>query len=289
MRKRSRQKKGKKFLIVIFLLGFAIMLFPIVSQVMYYYASRVTVQEFDQQASAIDTSEIDRRIGLAQAYNEVHQMQDGIQDIFTQRQKDGLKEYARMLEVNEQIGYVKIPRISQEIPIYAGTTEAVLQKGVGHLEATSLPIGGASTHSVLTAHRGLPTARLFTDLDKVKKGDLFYVRNIKETLAYRVVAIKVVEPSDLKSIAIEEGKDYVTLLTCTPYMINSHRLLVTGERTDYVAEEEQSEQEKASQANFYKYLFYINCLLVIVLIGAIIRYQRKRGIQAKKRKGTYRR
>ncbi|MTB65077.1 class C sortase [Streptococcus sp. zg-86] len=284
MRKRNRQKKSRKFLIAIFLLGFGIMLFPIVSQIMYYHASRVTVREFNKQASTIDTSEIERRMSLAQAYNETHLIQNGIQDVFTRRQKEGLKEYARMLEVNEQIGYVSIPKISQELPIYAGTTETVLQKGVGHLEATSLPIGGASTHSVLTAHRGLPTARLFTDLDKVKKGDLFYVRNIKETLAYRVISIKVVEPSDLKSIAIEEGKDYVTLLTCTPYMINSHRLLVTGERTEYVIEE-QSEQKKANQVDFYKYLFYFNSTLVLIVVIIIIRYRQQ---VTKKRKRIYR-
>lgn len=288
MRKRNRQKKGKIVLVVIFLVGVALTLFPIVSQVMYYYASRVTIQEFDQRASTIDTSEIERRVALAQAYNEAHQMHNGIQDVFTQRQKDGLREYARMLEVNEQIGYVSIPKISQELPIYAGTTETVLQKGVGHLETTSLPIGGPNTHSVLTAHRGLPTARLFTDLDKLKKGDFFYVRNLKETLAYQVVSIKVVEPSDLDSVAVEAGKDYVTLLTCTPYMINSHRLLVTGERVNDVAKE-QFEQRKTKQGSFYQYLFSINSVFVLLLILAIMGYrykQKKRNI--KKEERTYR-
>ncbi|MEW4355208.1 class C sortase [Streptococcus pneumoniae] len=275
MRRRTRRKKRKTGLIVIFLIGFAIMLFPIVSQITYYYASKAVVTKFEEQVSTIDTSEIDRRMELAQAYNETHLLPNGIEDVFTKRQKDGLKEYARMLEVNEQIGYVKIPKISQEIPIYAGTTETVLQKGVGHLEATSLPIGGVSTHSVLTAHRGLPTARLFTDLDKLKKGDVFYVRNIKETLAYRVVSIKTVAPSDLNSIAIEEGKDYVTLLTCTPYMINSHRLLVTGERTEYSEGEEKLENTTAQHVTLYKYLFYGSAVLVVLVGGALIRYKRR--------------
>ncbi|MER0123695.1 class C sortase [Streptococcus sp. ZJ93] len=276
MRKRNRRKKGKTFLVLVFILGFLIMLFPIVSQISYYYASKVTVHEFETQVSSLDTSEIDRRLELAQAYNEVHQFQEKIYDVFTQKQKEGVREYARMLEINEQIGYVKIPKIAQEIPIYAGTNEAVLQKGVGHLEATSLPIGGRNTHAVLTAHRGLPTARLFTDLDKLGKGDVFYVRNIKENLAYRVVSVKVVEPSDLKSIAVEEGKDYVTLLTCTPYMINSHRLLVTGERTEYVAEEEHSEQEKTSQANLYKHLFLGNIVLIALFLWGIGKYRKKK-------------
>lgn len=135
-----------------------------------------------------------------------------------------------MLEVNEQLGYLAIPTIGLDLPIYAGTSAKVLEKGSGHLEGSSLPVGGQSTHSVLTAHRGLPSARLFTDLNQLKKGDRFYVTNLKETLAYKVNQIKVIEPSQLDALTIVEGKDYVTLLTCTPYMINSHRLLVRGER-----------------------------------------------------------
>ena len=139
-----------------------------------------------------------------------------------------------MLEVREMIGHIEIPKIGQDLPVYAGTSEEVLQKGVGHLEGTSLPVGGNSTHSVLTAHSGLPEATLFTELRKLEIGDKFYIHNIKEILAYQVDQIKVVEPTDFNDLLIDPGHDYVTLLTCTPLMINTHRLLVRGHRVEYV-------------------------------------------------------
>lgn len=222
--------KANKARVLLFIVGIVIIVFPIVSQVSYYIASHQKINQFERSVSKQDTSEIDQRIALAKAYNETLSKRSLPIDPFTKKQKEGLKEYARMLEVREQIGHVTIPSIGVDIPIYAGTTATVLEKGSGHLEGTSLPIGGRSTHAVLTAHRGLPTARLFTDLNKVKKGDTFYVTNIKETLAYKVDSIRVVDPTALDAVRVVDGKDYVTLLTCTPYMINSHRLLVRGER-----------------------------------------------------------
>lgn len=225
--------RNNKIRTLIFVMGSLILLFPIVSQVSYYLASHQNINQFKREVAKIDTNTVERRIALANAYNETLSRNPLLIDPFTSKQKEGLREYARMLEVHEQIGHVAIPSIGVDIPIYAGTSETVLQKGSGHLEGTSLPVGGLSTHSVLTAHRGLPTARLFTDLNKVKKGQIFYVTNIKETLAYKVVSIKVVDPTALSEVKIVNGKDYITLLTCTPYMINSHRLLVKGERIPY--------------------------------------------------------
>jgi len=138
------------------------------------------------------------------------------------------------------MGYIRIPAISVKLPIYHGTGEDILEKGVGHLEQTSFPIGGESTHTVLSAHTGSPAAELFTNLDKLEKGDLFYLEVLGETLAYRVDQIKVVEPTDIDSLMIESSKDYATLVTCTPYGINSHRLLVRGERTEYIEEQDQN-------------------------------------------------
>ena len=139
-----------------------------------------------------------------------------------------------MLEVHEKIGYVSIPKIRQKLPIYAGTAETVLEKGAGHMEGTSLPVGGASTHTVITAHRGLPSATMFRHLDELKRGDIFYIHNIRDVLAYKVDRILTVEPSNFKYVLVDAGYDKATLLTCTPYMINSHRLLVTGHRVPYV-------------------------------------------------------
>lgn len=236
--------RNNKIRTLIFLLGSLILLFPIVSQVSYYLASHQNINRFEREVSKMDTSAIDRRIALAKAYNETVSRNPLVIDPFTRKQKEGLREYARMLEVHEQIGHVAVPSIGVDIPIYAGTAESVLQKGSGHLEGTSLPVGGQSTHAVLTAHRGLPTARLFTDLNKVKKGQIFYVTNIKETLAYKVVSIKVVNPTALSTVKVVKGKDYMTLLTCTPYMINSHRLLIKGERILMILPRRKSAKNK---------------------------------------------
>lgn len=266
--------KKKKFdfrrliFILIFLAGFATMAFPVVSQFLYYQASHEEINAFQREVAKIDSKEINRRIELAHAYN-ASLVSSGIAvtDPYSDGQKQaGRHEYARMLEVREQIGHVSIPRISQDLPIYAGTSEAVLQKGVGHLEGTSLPVGGENTHSVLSAHRGLPNAQLFTDLDKVKKGDVFYVHNLKETLAYEVDQISVIEPTDLDKLAIVPGQDYVTLLTCTPYMINSHRLLVRGHRIPYDEKVEEKLKKEANQA----YLLYIAAVVAILLLLLLI-------------------
>ena len=133
------------------------------------------------------------------------------------------------------------------LPIYNGTSDAVLQKGVGHLEQSSYPIGGESTHSVLTGHRGLPSAVLFTDLDKMEVGDLFYLHVLDEVLAYRVDQVKIVLPEEVDELKIVEGEDYCTLVTCHPYAINTHRMLVRGTRTDYIPEEEEEQHVTYSE------------------------------------------
>ncbi|HFZ9503377.1 TPA: class C sortase SrtC2 [Streptococcus agalactiae] len=268
--------RNNKIRTLIFVMGSLILLFPIVSQVSYYLASHQNINQFKREVAKIDTNTVERRIALANAYNETLSRNPLLIDPFTSKQKEGLREYARMLEVHEQIGHVAIPSIGVDIPIYAGTSETVLQKGSGHLEGTSLPVGGLSTHSVLTAHRGLPTARLFTDLNKVKKGQIFYVTNIKETLAYKVVSIKVVDPTALSEVKIVNGKDYITLLTCTPYMINSHRLLVKGERIPYDSTEAEKHKEQTVQD--YRLSLVLKILLVL-LIGLFIVIMMRRWMQ----------
>lgn len=277
-----RLVRQNKVSVLLFILGGLILLFPIVSQVSYYIASHQTINRFEKRAAKLDNRVLDKRIALAKAYNETLSRSPLIIDPFTQRQKAGIREYARMLEVNEQIGHVALPHIGVDIPVYAGTSEAVLARGSGHLEGTSLPVGGQSTHAVLTAHRGLPTARLFTDLNKVKKGDTFYVTNIKETLAYKVDSIKVVKPTELEAVKIVEGKDYVTLLTCTPYMINSHRLLVRGERVPYPAKKAKSLEAAAKRQHVYQLILIgILILLLVVLLGLLLKHYmrvRRKGV-----------
>lgn len=190
--------------------------------------------------------------------------------------KKGRAEYARMLEVHEKIGHVQIPTIDVDIPIYAGTSEDVLQIGAGHLEGTSLPVGGNSTHSVITAHSGLPEAKLFSDLQKVKIGDKFYVHNIKEILAYQVDQIDVIDPSDFSKLLVVPGHDYVTLLTCTPIMINTHRLLVRGHRVEYVPEVEERIIAENKTSFTYRYLFYASLILIIILLIIVVYLRNKK-------------
>lgn len=191
-----------------------------------------------------------------------------------EKKKQGRAEYARMLEVHEMIGHVEIPKINQDLPIYAGTAEEVLQKGVGHLEGTSLPIGGNSTHAVLTAHSGLPEATLFTHLNQLEIGDKFYIHNISETIAYQVDQIKVIDPTNFNDLLIDPGHDYVTLLTCTPIMINTHRLIVRGHRVPYVPAVDE-ELIRTTKANWiFRILFFIALLLIILLIIYLIKLRR---------------
>ncbi|HEL0784525.1 TPA: class C sortase [Streptococcus equi subsp. zooepidemicus] len=259
---------------LIFFVGLLILAFPFVSQWLYYQASHAQINTFERVAATIDRSDIEHRLALARAYNMTLSgataagNQTAITDPYSEEQKKaGQAEYARMLEVKEQIGHVMIPRINQDIPIYAGSGEDNLQRGVGHLEGTSLPVGGESTHAVLTAHRGLPTAKLFTNLDKVKKGDRFYIEHIGGKMAYQVDQVKVVTPNQLEELYIVPVQDYVTLLTCTPYMINSHRLLVRGHRIPYDKKVEQKDIQVSQRKQYESYIIAAGvCVLVLVLL-----------------------
>lgn len=233
MNKKGNFRRNLPF-ILIFILGLLIFAYPLISQKYYEIESTNEVVEFKKKTDEVDKADIKRRIELARAYNDTLDP-SRLSDPFTEKEKQGRAEYARMLEVNEMLGHVEIPRIGQDLPVYAGTSDDVLEKGLGHLEGTSLPIGGNSTHTVITGHRGLPNAKLFRNLDQLVEGDIFYIHNIETTLAYQIDHIEVVEPSNFDPVMVKEGKDLATLLTCTPYMINSHRLLVTGHRIPYQA------------------------------------------------------
>lgn len=228
----SKKTKNKLVFMAIFILGLLIFSYPLISQKFYEIKAEDEVVTFVKAAKELPPQDLDKRMALAEAYNRTLDP-SRLADPYTDMEKAGRAEYARMLEVEEMVGHIQIPKIGIDIPIRAGSSEDVLQQGAGHLEGTSLPIGGKSTHTVITAHRGLPNAKLFRNLDQLAYGDVFYISNIKETIAYKVDKIQVVEPSDFEPVLVVENKDYATLLTCTPYMINSHRLLVRGERIPY--------------------------------------------------------
>lgn len=251
---------------LIFLVGLLIFSYPMISQKFYEIKADEEIIEFVKQTKEINEEEINKRMELARAYNETLDP-SRLSDPYSKKEEEARAYYAHMLEVNEMIGHVEIPRINQDLPVYAGTSETVLQKGCGHLEGTSLPVGGKSTHTVITAHRGLPEAVLFRYLDQLVEGDIFYFHNIQGTLAYRVDQIMVVEPTNFEPVLVQEGKDYATLLTCTPYMINSHRLLVRGYRIPY---QEAIDDGIANTPRFKPDFFQLLLILIPILVFLII-------------------
>lgn len=251
---------------LIFLVGLLIFSYPMISQKFYEIKADDEIIEFVKQSKEINEEEINKRMELARAYNETLDP-SRLSDPYSKKEEEARAYYAHMLEVNEMIGHVEIPRINQDLPIYAGTSETVLQKGCGHLEGTSLPVGGKSTHTVITAHRGLPEAVLFRYLDQLVEGDIFYIHNIQGTLAYKVDQIMVVEPTNFEPVLVQEGKDYATLLTCTPYMINSHRLLVRGYRIPY---QEAIDDGVANTPRFKPDFFQLLLILMPILVFLII-------------------
>lgn len=189
------------------------------------------------------------------------------------------RAYMKALNItgNGMMGTVEIPKIKIELPIFHTTEEEVLEKAAGHLEGSSLPVGGESTHAVISAHRGLPSAALFTDLDKLKVGDHFLIHVLDGTLCYEVDQVLVVEPEETDALAVEEGEDLVTLLTCTPYGVNSHRMLVRGHRAPYVPEEVEKESVPLSQASLHtSYLLWVIVGLLVTAIFSFILYQREK-------------
>ena len=214
------------FMFLVLVAGISILGYPMVSDWLSVYTAKVEIADYTAAVEQEDTSQLDAMWKQAQEYNEALSGSSGT----------SVASYDDLLAVTDAIGYLDIPKIGVYMPIYHGIDTEVLEKGIGHMPDTSLPVGGKSTHCVLSGHTGLPAAKILTDLDQMEEGDLFYLHVLGKTLAYKVNQIKVVLPEDTDDIRITEGKDYVTLLTCTPYGINSHRLLVRGERTDYVPE-----------------------------------------------------
>lgn len=271
----AKKKQSNWFFKLVFVLGFLILMYPQVSRLYYRVQSTQEVAAFEEGKAALSDEEIKKRMALARDFND-SLVNQNMEDPYSKARHDrGRAEYARMLEVHEQIGHIQIPTIDLDIPIRAGTSEEVLQTSAGHLEGTSLPIGGNSTHTVITAHSGLPTAKLFTDIKDLKKGDRFYIHNIAETLAYEVDQIKVIEPSNFEDLLIVPGHDYATLLTCTPIGINTHRLLVRGHRVPYDKAVDDQFVADNRKDLLYKYAFIAVVLLILLLAYGSWKYQKK--------------
>ncbi len=235
IKKRVKRRLPLVFIFLFLLVGIAIFMYPKVSNWISVYTSRVEIGSYNNAVKEMDTSQLEALEKDANDYNEALAKKD--------TQALSVINYQALLTVTDAIGYIDIPKIKVYLPIFHDMSDEVLQKGVGHMLGTSLPVGGKSTHSVLPAHTGLPSAEFFTELDRMELGDVFYIHILGKILAYKVDQIKVVLPEDDSDIQIVEGEDYVTLLTCTPYGINDHRLLVRGTRIPY---EEKSEDTKAT-------------------------------------------
>ena len=217
-------------LVLALLAGVSLLLYPSVSDYWNSMHATQAVTDYAQQVENMDHTKYDQMLQAAADYNR-SLLERSSDYALTDAQK---QQYEELLSLDDtgMIGYIEIPEIKVQLPIYHGTSDGVLQIAAGHLDWTSLPVGGESTHCVLSGHRGLPSATLFTNLDQLDKGDTFIIRVLDEVLTYEVDQILIVEPDDVSALTIEDGKDLCTLVTCTPYGINSHRLLVRGHRVE---------------------------------------------------------
>ncbi len=217
--------------VLLIILGFAIMCYPTISNAIHRKNHKIVIEEYKKDTSASSKEDKKRLLEEAKAYNDKLTSKT-ITDVFTNPEEETSKEYLDILNTGKDgvIAYISIPKIEEELPIYHGTSTKTLEKGVGHLEGSSFPIGGENTHTVLSAHRGLPSARLFTDLDQLEEKDRFYIHILDQKLVYEVEEISIIEPSETEKLTLADGEDYVTLVTCHPYGINTHRLLVRGKR-----------------------------------------------------------
>lgn len=255
LKKLFKKDKLNVMLVFVFIIGLSVMLYPPISS---YWNSKVqsrAVASYSNVVKSLTEEEKDTMLKKADTYNE--KLKD-VNRPFLNYAEAG--DYNSILDISGTgiMGYVTIEKLGVELPIYHGTSEGVLQVAAGHLEGSSLPVGGEGTHSVLSAHRGLPSARLFTNLDKMEAGDTFTVTVLNRKLTYQVDQIKIVEPQEINDLTIEEGKDYCTLMTCTPYGINSHRLLVRGERI--------SQEESGNFVTADGYLVNTSAVAIVVAI-----------------------
>lgn len=268
------------------LLGIGLALYPWISNYIYDKSASSKIGVYEQKSKQVSEKEYQRLFREARLYNQqLARAKVVLTDPFTDEMSvkaTGLR-YDDILKIKgtDIMAYVEIPCIRVNLPIYHGTAGKTLEKGIGHISASSVPVGGHDTHSVLTGHTGLNSSRMFTDLTEMKKGDLFYIHVVGKILAYKVDEINVVLPEDTEKLNILRGEDHVTLITCTPYGVNSHRLLIRGTRTKYNPEDYDAEKNKNRGSQWQKaykraLLMAFSLILVAIIIYKIIRKIRKK-------------
>jgi len=286
-----KKKAGNLVIGIIFLAGLSLLLYPFVANQWNNYRQKQLISGYEQVVSDKEAAEgidYDAERKKAEDYNEAL-LPCVLPDSFALAESSGVDPvYMNTLNIagDEMMGSVEIPKINIKIPIYHTTEEDVLNKGAGHLEGSSLPVGGANTHAVISAHRGLPSASLFTDLDQMKVGDHFLLHVLDETLCYEVDKISVVKPEDTSALAVEDGQDLVTLLTCTPYGVNTERLLVRDHRVPYVEEEVKEEKTVLSGSSLHtNYLLWVFVGLSVTALFVFVLYLKETKLKRRANKG----
>lgn len=273
---------------LIFLVGLGIFAYPTVSNQWNKHHQSRAIARYEEAVEEMDEEDFEELWAKARAYNDKITWNTFAGDVFSREKEASLRgtEYWSVLNTQDNgiMGYLSIPEIGQKLPIYHGTSDGVLQIAIGHMPGTCLPIGGENTHCVVAAHRGLPSARLFTDVDQLQEGDKFYAHILDKVLAYQADQIlPMVDKDDLETLTgalqIEEGQDYMSLFTCTPYGVNSHRLLVRGHRVEYHGEDDDKDitpAESMVQAvkNYYM-LYLLAAAAVILLLAGIVKLRKR--------------
>lgn len=302
MKKQSRRKISAAIGLLCLLIGAGAAGYPLIRNVILEYQAAGEIEKYEEALQQQESEQLNEMLAQARVYNaslvdggdtgseeaaaqtndsaggEIAAQTNDSADKETAAQANAVSvvAYDDLLAVTDAIGYLEIPKLNIYLPVYHGLEEETLQKGIGHIPETSLPIGGESTHCVLSGHSGLPAARLLTELDQMEEGDRFYIHVLDETLVYEVDQIAVVLPEDSSLVQIEEGKDYVTLLTCTPYGVNTHRLLVRGERVEGELEAaikvtaqngtDSSSEERGNQILSWRILTWAGALIIGILL-----------------------
>ena len=270
-------------LVMIFLIGLSLLLYPTLSNYWNSFHQSRAIASYAESVAQLDDKQYDEILEAAREYNRSLVQRAGILSL----SEEELEEYNRQLNVGGDgiMGYIEIPSIDVHLPIYHGTEDAVLQVAVGHIEGSSLPIGGVGTHAVLSGHRGLPSAKLFTDLDELVVGDTFIFRILDETLTYEVDQILIVEPQEIEALMIDPERDLCTLVTCTPYGINSHRLLVRGHR---VENEEEAQELRVTADAMRIEPIVVAPLLAVPILLALFLWIMVKSRKPKKRRKRFR-
>lgn len=281
----------KKILVTLFIGASLVMMFyPWISNFVNQHQADITVDNYKKKEKSLSEEQKEEMWKKAQMYNaDLAKNQVELTDPFVESKsaiKSGLI-YNNLLNIDKSgmMCYLEIPCINVNLPVFHGTAASTLERGIGHLEGSSLPVGGKSTHAVLTGHTGLNNAKLFTDLTEVKEGDLFFLHTLGKDLAYRVIETEVVLPEETQDLLIRKGKDLVTLITCTPYGVNSHRLFVTGIRTKYTPEEKENAKDDRSKdsqwMNAYKKAAIIGLAIALAIVALLKGFSKVREHLAK--------